>query len=111
VLGEDHPDTVISAGNLAADLRALGESDDTWNPVDHHEHREVNHYPRGPAPSCCRRSEPPVCWRVDFETVIRGSIPEASNESRGYRQPSTLLWTPVARFVAEPWTRAPRGTT
>ena len=29
----------------------------------------------------------------EFETVIRGSIPEASNESRGYRQPSTLPWT------------------
>ena len=29
VLGDDHPDTVISAHNLAADLRALGESEDT----------------------------------------------------------------------------------
>ena len=28
VLGEDHPDTLASAGNLAADLRALGETDD-----------------------------------------------------------------------------------
>jgi hypothetical protein len=25
VLGEDHPDTLTSASNLAADLRALGE--------------------------------------------------------------------------------------
>ena len=28
VLGEDHPDTLASAGNLATDLRALGEADD-----------------------------------------------------------------------------------
>ena len=28
VLGEDHPDTSISAANLAADLRALAEADD-----------------------------------------------------------------------------------
>jgi hypothetical protein len=28
VLGEDHPDTLISASNLAAYLRALGEADD-----------------------------------------------------------------------------------
>jgi len=27
VLGEDHPDTLASADNLAADLRALGEAD------------------------------------------------------------------------------------
>jgi hypothetical protein len=27
VLGDDHPDTLISAGNLAFDLRALGEAD------------------------------------------------------------------------------------
>ena len=27
VLGEDHPATLTSAGNLAADLRALGEAD------------------------------------------------------------------------------------
>lgn len=26
VFGEDHPDTLRSAGNLAADLRALGEA-------------------------------------------------------------------------------------
>jgi hypothetical protein len=26
VLGQDHPDTLASAGNLAADLRALGET-------------------------------------------------------------------------------------
>jgi hypothetical protein len=31
VLGQDHPDTVTSASNLAADLRALGEADD--NPL------------------------------------------------------------------------------
>jgi hypothetical protein len=29
VLGDDHPDTLISADNLAADLRALGEPEDT----------------------------------------------------------------------------------
>jgi len=28
VLGEDHPDTLNSAKNLAADLRALSEADD-----------------------------------------------------------------------------------
>jgi len=28
VLGEDHPDTLRSAKNLAADLRALGEARD-----------------------------------------------------------------------------------
>jgi len=28
VLGEDHPSTVTSANNLAADLRALGAADD-----------------------------------------------------------------------------------
>jgi len=28
VLGEDHPDTLLSANNLAADLRALSEADD-----------------------------------------------------------------------------------
>ena len=28
VLGEDHPDTLRSANNLAADLRALGEAGD-----------------------------------------------------------------------------------
>jgi hypothetical protein len=28
VLGEDHPDTLRSASNLAADLRALGETDE-----------------------------------------------------------------------------------
>jgi hypothetical protein len=28
VLGEDHPITLASAGNLAADLRALGEAGD-----------------------------------------------------------------------------------
>ena len=27
VLGDDHPDTLISANNLAADMRALGEHD------------------------------------------------------------------------------------
>jgi hypothetical protein len=27
VLGDDHPDTRLSADNLAADLRALGETD------------------------------------------------------------------------------------
>ena len=27
VLGEDHPDTLTSARNLAADLRALGDAD------------------------------------------------------------------------------------
>jgi hypothetical protein len=27
VLGQDHPDTLASAENLAADLRALGEAD------------------------------------------------------------------------------------
>jgi hypothetical protein len=29
VLGEHHPDTLISAHNLAADLRALGEPEET----------------------------------------------------------------------------------
>jgi hypothetical protein len=29
VLGPDHPDTLRSEGNLAADLRALGEADDS----------------------------------------------------------------------------------
>jgi len=29
VLGHDHPDTLASAGNLAIDLRALGETDDS----------------------------------------------------------------------------------
>jgi hypothetical protein len=29
VLGDDHPDTLISAHNLAADLRALGEHEQT----------------------------------------------------------------------------------
>jgi hypothetical protein len=29
VLGDDHPDTVTSASNLAADLRVLGEAEDT----------------------------------------------------------------------------------
>ena len=29
VLTDDHPDTLISANNLAADLRALGEPEDT----------------------------------------------------------------------------------
>jgi hypothetical protein len=28
VLGQDHPDTLASASNLATDLRALGEADD-----------------------------------------------------------------------------------
>ena len=28
VLGDDHPRTLTSANNLAADLRALGETDD-----------------------------------------------------------------------------------
>jgi hypothetical protein len=28
VLGEDHPDTLTSASNLAIDLRALGETED-----------------------------------------------------------------------------------
>ena len=28
VLGEDYPDTLRTAGNLAADLRALGEAGD-----------------------------------------------------------------------------------
>ena len=28
VLGEDHPSTLVSANNLALDLRALGEADD-----------------------------------------------------------------------------------
>jgi hypothetical protein len=28
VLGEDHPDTLASANNLAIHLRALGEADD-----------------------------------------------------------------------------------
>jgi hypothetical protein len=27
ILGEDHPDTLTSAANLAADLRALGKAD------------------------------------------------------------------------------------
>jgi hypothetical protein len=29
VLGDDHPDTLVSANNLAADLRALGDPEDT----------------------------------------------------------------------------------
>jgi hypothetical protein len=29
VLGDDHPYTLISANNLAADLRALGEPEET----------------------------------------------------------------------------------
>jgi hypothetical protein len=29
VLGDDHPDTLTSANNLAADLRALGEPKQT----------------------------------------------------------------------------------
>jgi hypothetical protein len=29
VLGDDHPDTLISANTLAADLRALGEPEET----------------------------------------------------------------------------------
>jgi hypothetical protein len=29
VLGDDHPDTLILASNLAADLRALGEPEQT----------------------------------------------------------------------------------
>jgi hypothetical protein len=29
VLGDDHPDTLVSANNLAADLRALGKHEQT----------------------------------------------------------------------------------
>ena len=29
VLGDDHPETVASANNLASDLRALGEPEET----------------------------------------------------------------------------------
>jgi hypothetical protein len=31
VLGEDHPDTLTSASNLAADLRALGEHQQAYD--------------------------------------------------------------------------------
>ena len=31
VLGEDHPGTLRSAANLAADLRALDEADGPWS--------------------------------------------------------------------------------
>ena len=56
VLGEDHPDTLISASNLAVDLRALG---------DYQQARQLDEDTLARAAgSWARTTLPPAClWR------------------------------------------------